>query len=131
MNAPELERNPCLTGGRILRDLNSEPEIDAVVKGQVDAATCVVSIDYLTKPVEVLRSLRERMREGGSVHLVISNRCFPTKAVRRWLMVGEKERLEMVGDYLVFAGWKEVEIVELSDGRRSDPLWVVRGVKKE
>lgn len=129
MNATELDRNPHLTGGRILQDLNSEPKIDGVIEGQVDAATCVVSIDYLTRPVEVLRSLKEKMRDGGSVHLVISNRCFPTKAVRRWLMVREKERLEMVGDYLVFAGWKDVEIVELSDGRRSDPLWVVRGVK--
>lgn len=131
MNSAELERNQYLTGGRILRDLNLEPDVDAVLDGQVDAATCVVSIDYLTKPVEVLRSLREKMREGGKVHLVISNRCFPTKVVRRWLMIGEKERLEMVGDYLLFAGWKDVEIVEVSDGRRSDPLWVVRGTKKE
>ena len=47
----------------------------------------------------------------------------------------------MVGDYLWFSGWREVEIVEVCDGRGRvgglrgwmggglDPLWVVRGVK--
>ena len=48
----------------------------------------------------------------------------------------------MVGDYLWFSGWRDVEIVEVSDGRGGrnggfmgwmgggvDPLWVVRGVK--
>ena len=51
----------------------------------------------------------------------------------------------MVGDYLWFAGWWDVEICTLNDGRlgvgdgrgvmgwfagRTDPLWVVRGVKR-
>lgn len=136
MNAAELDANLCLTGGRILRDLNSEPKIGEEVLGgtgrkELDAAMCVVSIDYLTQPVEVLGSLRERMKVGGRVHLIISNRCFPTKVVGRWLRVGERERLEMVGDYLIFGGWKDVEIVTLSDGRGRDPLWVVRGTKEE
>ena len=42
----------------------------------------------------------------GTVHLVISNRCFPNKVVRRWMMLDERSRLEFVGDYLHFAGWK-------------------------
>ena len=76
---------------------------------------------------------------------IVSNRCFPTKAVSRWLRVGEQERLQMVGDYLWFSGWREIEIVEVCDGKgekpvegvlgrmgmmgRVDPLWVVRGKK--
>lgn len=64
----------------------------------------------------------------------------------RWLRVDENERLQMVGDYLHFAGWKGIEIVEVSDGKATqgkgqeasgglfgwmgmggrDPLWVVR-----
>lgn len=53
----------------------------------------------------------------------------------------------MVGDYLWWSGWREVEIVEVCDGRMRDgeeggalaklrgmfggvdPLWVVRAVK--
>lgn len=165
MNKAELERNAVLSQGRVCVDLNANPDVrgalreggvDVAGEGDLfDAATCVVSIDYLTKPVEVLRSLREVVREGGCVHLVVSNRCFPTKAVSRWLRVTEEERLMMVGDFLSFAGWSKIEIVELSDGtvreggvggedgqaaglqglmawigmNRRDPLWVVRAMK--
>ncbi|KAI7165024.1 hypothetical protein KC324_g12642 [Hortaea werneckii] len=82
----------------------------------LDATTCVVSTDYLTQPLAVFSSLLRLTKPGGSVHLTISNRCFPTKAIARWLQVDEEERLQMVGDYLHFAGWKGIEIVELSDG---------------
>ena len=83
----------------------------------LDATTCVVSTDYLTQPLSVFSSLLRLTKPGGTVHLTISNRCFPTKAISRWLQVDEEERLQMVGDYLFFAGWKRIEIVELSDGR--------------
>ncbi|KAL9133828.1 MAG: hypothetical protein Q9175_004994, partial [Cornicularia normoerica] len=129
-------------------DLNVDPTIPASV-GPLHATVCVVSIDYLTKPVSVLSSVRERTVEGGSVHLVVSNRCFPTKAVGRWVRISEEERLKMVGDYLWWSGWREVEIVEVCNGRMKegeggrgpglarllgvfwavDPLWVVRAVK--
>lgn len=164
MNKAELDANQALNNGRVLEDLNDDPDICAALSAgkiitpedessKLDASTNVVSTDYLTKPVEVLRSLRDATKTGGSVHLTISNRCFPTKAVSRWLRVPEAERLEMIGDYLHFAGWKKIEIVELSSGKvdagqgeqapqgfqglmswmgmgTRDPLWVVRAVKE-
>ena len=147
INARELSANPILKTS-ILQDLNSTPDIPSSV-APLNASTCVVSIDYLTKPVEVLRSLNKHTKSGGKVHLVVSNRCFPTKAVGRWLRVGEEEKLDMVGDYLWFAGWRNIEICTLNDGKgqmdigassgimdwfgsgRTDPLWVVRGTKCE
>ena len=145
MNARELDANVVLKK-KVLQDLNKDATVQAAV-GRLDATTCVVSIDYLTRPVDVLASVRERTREGGSVHLVVSNRCFPTKTVSRWLRVGEEERLQMVGDYLWFSGWRGIEIVEVCDGKgeagvgglmgmmgmvgKVDPLWVIRGVKTE
>lgn len=133
MNARELEANSKLVN-RIVQDLNLDPTIPPSHDGY-EAAMCVVSIDYLNKPVQVLSSLKERMVRGGKVHLVISNRCFPTKVIKRWLEISEEERLKMVGDYLHFAGYEGIEIVTLSDGwaegsrgrMRVDPLWVVRG----
>ncbi|KAH8198318.1 hypothetical protein TruAng_007520 [Truncatella angustata] len=82
MNRAELDANKVLNHGRVLADLNQKPDLvlalkDAGVetptaeKEQLDASTMVVSIDYLTKPVEVLKSLREVTRDGGRVHLVI------------------------------------------------------------
>lgn len=161
MNKAELDANDVFNNGRLLVDLNDNPDVATALKKsgavgpaqeeKLDAATCVVSIDYLTKPVEVLKSLRDVVKQGGSVHLTVSNRCFPTKAVSRWLKISEDERLSMVGDYLHFAGWQKIEIVELSNGRveqqpeqssqgslqslmsmigmnSRDPLWIVRAV---
>ncbi|SMQ45778.1 unnamed protein product [Zymoseptoria tritici ST99CH_3D7] len=157
MNKAELDANKVLNGGRLLEDLNQDPDISSALReakaidaddfSMLDASTNVVSTDYLTKPVEVLKSLREATKIGGTVHLTISNRCFPTKAISRWLRVEEEERLEMVADFLHFAGWKKIEIVELSNGSADsgapqaglmkwmgmnarDPLWVVRAVKE-
>ncbi len=149
LNAAELSANPILTSTH-LQDLNANPTLPPSLS-PLAATVCVVSIDYLTRPLAVLSSLRARTIEGGTVHLVVSNRCFPSKAVKRWLRVGERERLKMVGDYLWWSGWREMEVVELCDGRVRegeeggggggglarlmgmfggvDPLWVVRGVK--
>jgi hypothetical protein len=164
MNEAELGANDVLNAGRLLVDLNEDPDIAKALKShdpspsKLNTSTCVVSIDYLTSPLALLTSLRSATASNGTVHLVISNRCFPTKAISRWLRVDEDERLQMVGDFLHFAGWKGIEIVEVSDGRvvnlegegegqmpsglqglisvmgggsgRRDPLWVVRGVNE-
>jgi hypothetical protein len=156
MNKAELDANKVLNSGRLLIDLNGDPDIHSAIREagfagndeqKLDASTNVVSTDYLTKPVDVLNSLREATKTGGTVHLTISNRCFPTKAISRWLRVEEEERLQMVADFLHFAGWKKIEIVELSNGSADagapqaglmkwmgmnsrDPLWVVRAVKE-
>jgi hypothetical protein len=166
MNEAELAANDVLNAGRLLVDLNEDPDIAKALKSQnpssepttkFNTSTCVVSIDYLTSPLALLKSLRSATASNGTVHLVISNRCFPTKAISRWLRVDEDERLQMVGDFLHFAGWKQIEIVEVSDGRvhrageeagevpsglqglfgmigmdgSRDPLWVVRAVNEE
>lgn len=134
MNARELNKNPVLPGAesRVVQDLNVNPVLgEDVTQGkQFDSVTCVVSIDYLTRPLEVLESARQATREGGSCHLAVSNRCFPTKAIGRWLRVSEEERLRMVGHYMYFSGWRNIEIVDVVEkGGWGDPLWVVRGKK--
>lgn len=134
MNESELNRNPILNKWTV-QNLNEDPELklpNELGESKLDASTCVVSIDYLTKPVEVLQSIRRQTNEGGKIHLAISNRCFPTKVVGRWLQVGEDERLEMVGDYLWWSGWRDVEIVSVVKATwMKDPLWVVRATNKD
>jgi hypothetical protein len=130
MNKSELGQNPILAKWTV-QDLNEDPDVQLPQEeGEVrlDASTCVVSIDYLTKPVDVLESIRRQTTDDGKIHLVISNRCFPTKVVGRWLKISEDERLQMVGDYLWYSGWREIEIITVVQGTwMKDPLWVVRG----
>ncbi|KAH7092363.1 hypothetical protein FB567DRAFT_434994 [Paraphoma chrysanthemicola] len=164
LNAAEMELNGLFQDSEYWRvlDLNKAPydvragwpEYKHKEEEELmfDAVTCVVSIDYLVKPRDVCRNLLAVTKEGGQVHLVISNRCFPNKVIRRWMMLSERERLELVGDYLHFSGWKDVEIVDLCARDKSgmritddhgtvlsrssglpghlDPLWVVRGTKR-
>lgn len=134
MNQAELKNNPVLKAFS-LQDLNDDPDVKLPngVTGSLDASTCVVSIDYLTRPVDVLTSIRKLTNEGGKVHLAISNRCFPTKAVGRWLKISEQERLNMVGDYLWHAGWRDIEVITVVEPGSwvNDPLWVVRATKTE
>jgi hypothetical protein len=97
LNAAELAANPLFSDfperWKVL-DLNRE-ELDA--NEEFDCVTCTVSVDYLVKAVDVLSSVRKCTKEGGKVHLAVSNRCFPSKAVRIWLGMSTEERLGLVG----------------------------------
>ena len=107
LNAEEMKANAVFRDEGCWRvvDLNREP-YDVQSAWQVgkeltfDAATCVVSIDYLVRPLEVCTNLLRTMKEGGMLHCVVSNRCFPNKVVSRWMMLSEQARLELVGGEL-------------------------------
>ena len=38
-----------------------------------------MSVDYLSKPVEVFREMHRVLKPGGKAIMSFSNRCFPTK----------------------------------------------------
>ena len=80
INPLELQFNDQLTGGYQQRDLNVEPRLP-FEDASFDVVTCVVSIDYLIHPIEVLKEVYRVLRPGGKVIISQSNRCFPTKAV--------------------------------------------------
>lgn len=139
LNADELARNPMFgsrdNGRRIVQDLNDTTPVEVplpfATDMQLDASTCTVSIDYLSRPLAVLTAIRNQTKEGGTIHLAISNRAFWHKVIRRWREVDEKERVLMVCDFLHFSAWKDVEIVTVvPPGHGSDPIWVVRGTKR-
>lgn len=84
MNKAELAQNRILSDYLVL-DLNENPRglssaLYEKSDGKYDAAICSVSIDYLTKPREVLEDLSTLLKSGAGVHLSFSNRCFPSKA---------------------------------------------------
>ena len=97
MNGRELRANGQATEWR-RHDLNAEPELpfDA---DSFDHAVCCVSIDYLTRPLEVLAEVAQVLRPGGLFVVTFSNRCFPTKAIRGWLAADEAGRVAIVRRY--------------------------------
>ncbi|WP_299957896.1 class I SAM-dependent methyltransferase [uncultured Modestobacter sp.] len=96
MNADELAANPAATQ-RLVHDLNADPTIP-LPDDDVDAAVCCVSIDYLTRPVEVLAEVGRVLRPGGVLAVTYSNRCFPTKAVRGWLATDDEQHGAVIAE---------------------------------
>jgi len=83
MNEHELRANAA-ANVVVVQDLNADSSLpfDA---GSFDHVVCCVSVDYLTRPVEVFAEVAQVLRPGGLFVLTFSNRCFPTKAIRGWL----------------------------------------------
>src|SRR3712207_2738033 len=113
MNEEELRRNPRLDESMV-QNLNTDlrlPFEDA----EFDGAGICVSVDYLTRPVEVLREVGRVLEIGGPVVITFSNRCFPTKAVAVWHQLEDQGRMRLVESYLHEAGnWDDIQSLDRS-----------------
>ena len=127
LNAVELAANPMATA-TIVHDLNADPRIP-LPDDDADAVLCCVSIDYLTRPVEVIADVARVLRPGAPFVVTFSNRCFPTKAVHGWLSTDDEGRAAVVVEYLRLAGgFAEPEVslrTPASPAYRGDPLRAV------
>ena len=126
MNAAELAANPMATE-RIVQDLNVDPRLP-LPAASVDGVLCCVSIDYLTRPVEVLSEAARVLRPGGPVVVTFSNRCFPSKAIRGWLATDDEMHCAIVSEYLRLVGGfdeAEVSLRTPADRYAGDPLYAV------
>lgn len=133
MNADELAKNDILTE-YVVADLNKRPELP-YADGAFDVVTCTVSIDYLTKPLEVCAEVARVLRPGGTVAILFSNRVFFSKAVALWTGKDDLEHVYTVGAYLHYGGGAALSAPRAADltpaaSRRKgkgkgDPLFVV------
>ncbi len=125
MNDHELNSNTMATE-RIVHDLNVHPVLP-FDDGSFDAAMCCVSVDYLTRPVDVFAEVARVLTPGGLFVCTFSNRCFPTKAIHGWLANDDSGRCRIVAEYFRRSGgWAEpqIEVCQPLDGR-GDPLYAV------
>lgn len=129
MNVAELEANP-MADERIVHDLNTDPRVP-LPDESVDDAVCCVSVDYLTRPVEVFRDVASVLRPGGRFVVTFSNRLFRTKAVRGWLYASDDEHCRIVAEY--FAESRVFAPVTVSrrtsPDHRGDPLYAVWSIR--
>lgn len=129
LNAAELAANPQLTAG-VVHDVNRAPELP-FADAAFDAAIITVSAQYLTRPVEVFRSLARILKPGSALAVAYSNRMFPTKAVALWRAIGMADRGRLVSIYCEEAvHFHDItcrDITPVPD--RSDALWAVTAVR--
>jgi SAM-dependent methyltransferase len=130
MNAAELDANP-MADERIVHDLNADPRIP-LPDECIDDAVCCVSVDYLTRPVEVFRDVARVLRPEGRFVCTFSNRIFMTKAIRGWLYATDEERCRIVAEYFQRSGVFAPATVARRTPRdhQGDPLYAVWATRR-
>lgn len=125
MNAEELSKNPALTE-RVVQDLNREPWLP-YEDAAFHAVTIAVSVQYLTRPLELLAEIARVLRPEGICAISFSNRCFPTKATALWSALNDAGHGRLVQAYFQEAGgFGPPELLRLPTAPRADPLFVVQ-----
>jgi SAM-dependent methyltransferase len=102
MNEEELRHNPKLAE-YFVQDLNANPTLP-LEAGRFDGVTICVSVQYLTRPVEVFREIGRILKPGKPLIVTYSNRCFPTKAVYIWQRLSDADHGKLVALYAEQAG---------------------------
>lgn len=97
MNAEELAANPVLKDW-LVQDINATPALP-YENAWFDAVICAMSVEYLTRPLEVFREVARVLRPDGVFINTFSERWFPTKVVEVWTELHPYERLGLVIDY--------------------------------
>jgi SAM-dependent methyltransferase len=125
MNAEELAANPQ-AAATVVHDLNADPVLP-FADSAFDAVVCCVSVDYLTRPVEVFTDVARVLRPGGIFVCTFSNRCFPTKAIRGWLYSSDEQHCTIVATYFGRSDRFDAPVVQrrTPSGRPGDPLYAV------
>ena len=80
MNAEELGRNEMATAA-VVHDLNTDPRLP-FEDDSFDAVVCCVSVDYLTRPIEVFSDVARVARPGGTLVCTFSNQTGPLGNLR-------------------------------------------------
>jgi len=120
MNAAELAANPRLNRW-FIQNLNRETSLP-LGDASLDAAMICVSIQYLQRPIAILRP-------GAPLVISFSNRCFWTKAVAIWRSLDDDGHVHLVEHYLRQAGLARIDTHRLAEWVEdvSDPIFAVVG----
>ena len=131
MNAEEMEDNPALSSF-VVHDLNQDQRLPFLDRS-MDGAVLTVSLQYLVEPIEVFRDVARLLRPEAPFVVVVSHRCFPTKAVEIWNRCRTmRERMELAMGYLSHAGgFCDLSGIDLRPGVQpgEDPVAAVSGRK--
>ena len=101
MNMKEMGINPWLSE-RVVYDINQDPSLpfgDSIF----DAVICSLSVEYLSRPVDVFKQIARVLVPEGILIVTFSNRWFPTKVIEIWTELHEFERTGLVLKWLLEA----------------------------
>ena len=130
LNAEEMADNPDLDD-YIVHNLNADPQLP-FAESAFDGVVVTVSIQYLTRPVEVFAEVNRILKPGCPFLVLYSNRMFPTKAIRLWQMLRDTGRAELITTYFQQASGYEAAVFEdwSPNPGGSDPMFAVSARKQ-
>ena len=109
----------------VAHDLNADPVLPWN-DDHFDDVVCAVSVDYLTQPLEIFAEVARVLKPGGRFVCTFSNRLFPTKAIRGWLVSSDTQRCGITATYFrLVDGFGEPTTETRIPPGRSDPLYAV------
>jgi SAM-dependent methyltransferase len=140
LNEEELQANKQLSD-YVIHDLNVNPKLP-FNDNTYDTVVCTVSVEYITRPLEVFEEINRILKPGGYFLVTFSDRWFPPKVVKIWQEMHEFERIGLVTEYfLASEKYRNIETFSIRGlprppddkyyGQRwgSDPVYCVAGAK--
>ncbi|BCS87659.1 class I SAM-dependent methyltransferase [Pseudodesulfovibrio sediminis] len=114
-------------------------------QGKYDAAVCTCSLEYMTRPVDILRYVVHFLKPGAPVLIGFTNHYDPEHVIQGWIDLHEFERMGLALEYLRVAklderagsvsmrnDWRKKDDPKFMDTKGvSDPVYVVYGHKPE
>ena len=130
MNQIELRANAQLSE-YACQNLNAHPQLPFADRA-FDGGMLTVSVQYLTKPLEVFAELGRVLRPGAPFLTVFSNRMFPTKAIAVWRALDDSGHAKLIASYYQASGcFDPPELLDRSPRRwGADPLFAVVARRK-
>ncbi len=130
LNRAEMEDNPALSEV-VVHNVNLNPRMPFADES-FDGVVMTVSVQYLTRPIELFADVGRVLRAGAPFIVTFSNRMFSTKAVALWRGANNDQRVILVRQY--FAESRAFDGIEAIDRSApteppSDPIWAVVGFK--
>lgn len=112
-------------------------------EGKYDAAICTQSIEYMTRPVDILRYVYHFLEPGAPVILGFTNHYDSDQVIQGWVDLHEFERMGLALEYLRVANlfenagtismrndWRKQDDTRFLEAKGvSDPVYVAYGHK--
>ncbi len=132
LNRAEMEDNPALNEV-VVHNVNLNPRLPFNDES-FDGAVMTVSVQYLTRPIELFADVARVLKPRAPFIVTFSNRMFPTKAVALWQGANQHQRANVVQEYFAqSAAFDDVELIDRSTPTDppSDPIWAVVGRRRD
>ncbi len=127
LNSSEMAKNPQLDE-YVVQDLNKIPFLP-FGNGEMDAVICTISIQYLTKPIEIFAEVNRILKPGGVFVVSFSKSYFSAKAIAAWIATTNEQHIQIVVSYFKHSSnWTQLR-KKVFIPKNSDPLYTIWAYK--